>query len=93
MSTIEQLRKNQKRSDENVIFDYLQKRGNDINQQTLSLGIASLSKKGIILNKPSSGKKSYTINHNTTKQITATPSPLENPNTTLISLKRILYSL
>ena len=48
-SATEQL-KNKKQSDKNVILDYLQKRGNNINQQTLSksLSIASLNKNGII---------------------------------------------
>ena len=46
-----------------------------INQQALLLGIASLSKSGIILNKPSSGKKFYTILRSTTKRIIATPPP------------------
>ena len=55
------------------------KRGSDINQKTLSLGIASLSKSGTILNKPLSGKNSYTINPYRTKRIAATSSPLKNP--------------
>lgn len=74
MSAIEQLKKNQKGSDDNAILDYLQKRGNDINQQALALGIVSLSKNGIILHKPSSGKSSYTVNPKTTKQIANTVS-------------------
>ena len=61
VSAIEQLKKNKKRSDEHDILEYLQKKGNSINQQTLSLSIASLSKNGIILNKPSSGKNSYSV--------------------------------
>lgn len=65
---------------ENAILHYLKKRANCINQEILSLGIASSSKNGIILNKPSSGINCYTINYNITKQIAATPSPLENPN-------------
>ena len=49
-SATEQLKKNKKQSDKNAILDYLQKRGNNINQQTLSksLSIASLNKNGII---------------------------------------------
>ena len=62
----EQIQKNKKWSDENAILDYLKKRANDINQEILSLGIASSSKKGIILNKPSSGINCYKINHNIT---------------------------
>lgn len=86
ISLIEQSKKNKKRSHENAILNYLQKRWNDINrQQTSSLGIASLSKNGIILNKPSSGKNSYTFNPNTTEQFVAKSSPLENPNTPLSS--------
>ena len=37
----------------------MQKKGNSINEKTLSLSTASLSKNGIILNKSSSGKNSY----------------------------------
>ena len=44
VSAIGQFKKNKKRSDEHAILDYLQKKGNSINQQTLSLSIASLSK-------------------------------------------------
>ena len=58
MSVVEQLKKNHKQSDENANLDYLQKRGNDIYQQTLSLGIAFLSKNGILLNKALSGNNS-----------------------------------
>ena len=62
VSAIGQFKKNKKRSDEHAILDYLQKKGNSINQQTLSLSIASLSKNGIIINKPSSGKNSFMLN-------------------------------
>ena len=58
MSAVEQLKKNQKQSDENAILDYLQKRGNDIYQPTFSLRIAFLSKNDIILNKALSGNNS-----------------------------------
>ena len=61
VSAIKQLKKSKKRFDEHAILDYLQKKGNSINQQKLSLSIASLSKNGIILNKPSSGKNSYSV--------------------------------
>ena len=61
VSEIKQLKKSKKRFDEHTILDYLQKKGNSINQQKLSLSIASLSKNGIILNKPSSGKNSYSV--------------------------------
>ena len=61
VSAIKQLKKSKKRFDEHTILDYLQKKGNSINQQKLSLIIASLSKNGIILNKPSSGKNSYSV--------------------------------
>ena len=61
VSEIKQLKKSKKRFDEHTILDYLQKKGNSINQQKLSLIIASLSKNGIILNKPSSGKNSYSV--------------------------------
>ena len=61
VSAIKQLKKSKKRFDEHTILDYLQKKGNSINQQNLSLSIASLSKNGIILNKPSSGKNSYSV--------------------------------
>ena len=44
VSTIEQLKKSKKRSAEHAIRDYLQKKGNSINHQTLSPSIASLSK-------------------------------------------------
>ena len=45
VSATEQLKKSQERYDEHAILEYLQKKGNSINQQTLSLSIASLSKK------------------------------------------------
>ena len=61
VSAIKQLKKSKKRFDEHTILDYSQKKGNSINQQKLSLSIASLSKNGIILNKPSSGKNSYSV--------------------------------
>ena len=61
VSAIKQLKKSKKRFDEHTILDYLQKKGNSINQQKLSLSIASLSKNGIILNKPSSDKNSYSV--------------------------------
>ena len=61
VSAIKQLKKSKKRFDEHTILDYLQKKGNSINQQKLSLSIASLSKNRIILNKPSSGKNSYSV--------------------------------
>ena len=54
-------KKSRKQSDEHAILDYLQKKGNSINQQLLSLSIASLSKNGVILNKPSNGKNSYSV--------------------------------
>ena len=38
-----------------------------------------------MLNKPSSGINCYTVNDNITRQTAATPSPLENPNTPLLS--------
>ena len=47
VSAIKQLKKGKKRSDEHAILDYLQKKGNCINQQTLSLSIPSLIKNGI----------------------------------------------
>ena len=59
VSAIEQLKNSKKRSDEHVILDYLQKKGNVIKQQTLSLSMASLSKNGVMLNKPSSGTNSH----------------------------------
>ena len=62
VSAIEQLKKSKKRSDEHAILEYLQKKGNSIIQQTLSLSIASLSKNGIILNKRSSGKIPIVLN-------------------------------
>ena len=65
----------------------MQIKGNSINQQTLSL--ASLSKNGIILNKPSSGKNSYSIKPSIApEQIAATPTPLENPSTPSSSAPR-----
>ena len=82
VSAIEQLKKSKKRSDEHAILEYLQKKGNSINQQTLSLSIAFLSKNGIIINKPSSGKNSFSVKPSiATEQIAATPTPLENPST------------
>ena len=82
VSAIEQLKKSKKRSDEHAILEYLQKKGNSINQQTLSLSIASLSKNGIIINKPSSGKNSFSVKPSiATEEIAATPAPLENPST------------
>ena len=81
VSAIEHLKKSKKRSDEHTILEYLQKKGNSINQQTLSLSIASLSKNGVILNKPLSGKNSYSVKPSiATEQIAATPTPLENPS-------------
>ena len=65
VSAIKQLKKSKKRFDEHTRLDYLQKKGNSINQQKLSLSIASLSKNGIILNKPSSGKNSYSVKPST----------------------------
>ena len=44
VSTIEQSKKSKKRFAEHAIRDYLQKKGNSINYQTLSPSIASLSK-------------------------------------------------
>ena len=61
VSTIEQLKIRKKRSDEHAILDYVQKKETSINQQTLSLSAASLSKNEIILNKPSSDKNSYSV--------------------------------
>ena len=58
VSAIEQLKKSKKRSDEHAILEYLQKKGNSINQQTLPLSIVSFSENGIILKKPSSGENS-----------------------------------
>ena len=46
VSVIEQLKKSKKRSDKQAILEYLEKKGNSINQQT-SLSIASLSKNGL----------------------------------------------
>ena len=44
VSATEQLKKKRKKwSDERAILKYLQKKGNSINQQTLTLSIASLS--------------------------------------------------
>ena len=81
VSAIEQLKKSKKRSDEHAILEYLQNKGNSINQQTLSLSIASLSKNGIIINKPLSGKNSFSVKPSiATEQIAATPTPLENPS-------------
>ena len=81
VSAIEQLKKSKKRSDEQAILEYLQKKGNSIDQRTLSLSIASLSKNGIIINKPSSGKNSFSVKPSiATEQIAATPTPLENPS-------------
>ena len=40
VSAIKQLKKRKKQSDEHAILEYLQKKGNSINQQTLSLSIA-----------------------------------------------------
>ena len=58
------------------------KQRNGINQQTLSLSIASLIKNGIMLNKPSSGKNPYSVKPSiATEQIAATPSPLGSPPT------------
>ena len=55
--------------------------GKSINQQT-SLSIAFLSKNGMILNKPSSGKNCFSVKPSiATEQIAATPIPLENPST------------
>ena len=82
VSAIEQLKKSKKRSDDQAILEYLQKKGNSISQQTLPLSIASLSKNGIILNKPSSGKNSYRVKPSiATEQVAATPTPLGNPST------------
>ena len=59
VSAIEQLKKKKKkRSDEHPILEYLQKKGNSINQQT-SITIGSLNKSGITINKPSSGKQKF----------------------------------
>ena len=78
VSATEQLKKSKKRSHGHVILEYLQKKGNSINQQILSLS----SKNGIILNKPSSGKNSCSIKPSiATDQIAATPAPLEHPST------------
>ena len=82
VSAIEQLKKSKKRSDEHAILEYLQKKGNRINQQTLSLSLTSLSKIEIILSKASSGKNSCSIKASIApKQIAVTPTPLENPST------------
>ena len=82
VSAIEQLKKAKKRSDEHAILEYLQRKGNSINQQTLSLSIAFLSKNGIIINKQSSAKNSFSIKPSiTTEQSAATPTPLENRST------------
>ena len=53
VSAIEQLKKSVKGSDEQDILDYIQKKENNINQQALSVSIASLSKNSMVLNKPS----------------------------------------
>ena len=80
VSAIEQLKKSKRQSDEHAILEYLQKKGNSTNQQTLSLSIAPLSKNGIILNK-------------SPEQIAATPTPLENPFTLCESYSiEILYN-
>ena len=77
VSAIEQLKKSKKRFDEHAIIEYLQKKGNSINQQTLSLSVASLSKNGIIINKPSIGKYSFSVKTIiATEQITATLTSL-----------------
>ena len=82
VSAIEQLKKSKKRSDEHAILEYFQKKGNSINQQTLPLSIASLSKNGIIIKKPSSDKNSFSVKPIiATEKSTATPTPLENPST------------
>ena len=51
VSAIEQLKKSVKGSDEQDILDYIQKKENNINQQALSVSIASLSKNSMVLNK------------------------------------------
>ena len=79
VSAIEQVKKSKKRSDEHAILEYLQKKGNSINQQTLSLSIASLSKNGIIINKALSDKNSFSVKPIiATEQIAAAVTPLEN---------------
>ena len=50
VSATEQLKENKKRPDDHAILDYLQKKGNSINKQTLSLSIASLCKNVITSN-------------------------------------------
>ena len=78
VSAIEQFQKSKKRSDEHVILSYLQKKINGINLQTLSLSIAAVSKSGIILNKSSSDKNSYSAKPSiATEQIAAKPTPLK----------------
>ena len=53
------------------------------NETVVSLqSIASLSKNGIILNRPSSDKNSYSVKSSiATEKISATPTSLENPTT------------
>ena len=86
VSAIEQLKKSKKRSDEQAILEYLQKKGNSINQRTLSLSIASLSKNGIIINKALSGKNCFSVKPIiATEQIAAAVTPLENSSTSASS--------
>ena len=55
---------------------------NSIYQQTLWLSISSLNKNGIIINKSSSGKNSFSVKPSIgTEEIAAPPVPLENPST------------
>ena len=62
-----------------VPFEPFLNKGSNINQQTLSLSIAYLSKNGFILNKPSSGKYPYSVKPSiVTEQFAATPTLLEN---------------
>ena len=77
VSAIEQLKKSKKRSDEHAILEYLQKKGNSINQQTLPLSIASLSKNRIIINKPSSGKIFFSVKPSTATEQSAEVTVIE----------------
>lgn len=51
VSAIEHLKESRKLCEEHTIPDYLQKKEGDINRQTYSWTLASLSKNGIILKK------------------------------------------
>ena len=81
VSAIEQLKQKQKAIRWTHHPRILTKERNNINQQILSLSIASLSKNWIIINKPSSAKNSFSVKSSiATEEIAATPAPLENPS-------------